>query len=98
MMKTKLSAQSKSVCATIILAATFCAGLWPLAASAQDATNAPSGPTVTTDRSDYAPFSYVTITGPAFQPGETADNHTVHTPRPPPATPYSPTPPTPAAT
>src|SRR5947207_7146199 len=33
--------------------------------------------TVTTDRQDYAPFSFVEITGTGFQPGETVNNQVV---------------------
>ncbi len=38
---------------------------------------ADSAPTVTTDLEDYAPFSYVQITGAGFQPGEIVNNQVV---------------------
>jgi hypothetical protein len=40
-------------------------------------SDTPSGPTVTTDRQDYPPFSTVDITGTGFQPGETVSNQIV---------------------
>src|SRR6266480_2786289 len=44
-------------------------------ASAAQAANSdsPNSATLTTDREDYSPFSYVYITGTGFQPGETVD-------------------------
>src|ERR1043166_315133 len=33
--------------------------------------------TITTDRQDYAPFTFVDITGAGFQPGETVNNQVV---------------------
>ncbi|HTL57694.1 MAG TPA: hypothetical protein VL361_18555, partial [Candidatus Limnocylindrales bacterium] len=38
------------------------------------AQDAGTGATVTTDKQDYPPFSYVDITGAGFQPGETVSN------------------------
>ena len=46
--------------------------------------------TITTDESDYAPFTLVIITGTGFQPGETVDNHIVQVSGPAPGTVYAP--------
>src|SRR5215831_4233257 len=45
---------------------------------------------VTTDRQDYPPFSYVDITGAGFQPGETVSNQIVQIAGPSPGTAYAP--------
>src|SRR5258706_11208644 len=61
------SRQPKRACAIVILAAVFCAGLWPVAGWAQSAV----APILATDKPDYSPGEYVTFTGAGWQPGET---------------------------
>src|SRR5258705_13692212 len=49
-----------------------------------------SVPTLTTDLEDYAPFSYVQITGAGFQPGESVNNQVVQVAGPAPGSAYAP--------
>src|SRR5439155_8737544 len=57
---------------------------------AQGTTNPPSGPTVTTDREDYAPYSVVYITGTGFRPSEAVSNRVVQIAGPSAGTAYDP--------
>src|SRR6266566_3581407 len=82
--------QPKIFCTVIVLSLALAGAVYPTLSVAQAATNAPSGPTVTTDRQDYAPFSYVDITGAGFRSGETVSNQIVQIAGPKPGTAYEP--------
>src|SRR5881409_2353444 len=47
--------------------------------STQESESPNDAPTLTTDREDYPPYSYVYFTGTGFQPGETVDMIVVET-------------------
>src|SRR5439155_12626310 len=87
MTMTALPKQPKNFCTLIVLSFARAGVLCP---SPTMALKPPSGPTVTTDRQDYPPFSYVDITGTGFIPGETVVNQIVQIAGPNPGTAYDP--------
>src|SRR2546425_7376013 len=82
-----LPKQPRNFRALIVLSFAMAGVLCP---SLSMARKLPGEPTVTTDRQDYPPFSYVDITGTGFMPGETVINQIVQIAGPNPGTTYDP--------
>src|SRR5947208_15206825 len=87
---TNASKQPNNFCTLIVLALALAGVMCPTLSIAQGATNPPSGPTVTTDREDYPPYSVVYITGTGFRPSEIVSNRVVEIAGSSPGTAYDP--------